>query len=72
MILSDTTFTPGDVVIATMNYGHNVTKDKEYTVTDFAPEAVNGAFTWPAYVTVLGDDSRPATAHTYRFRKKEY
>lgn len=69
--MPDPVFEPGEVVIAAMNYGHNVTMGKEYTVTTYCPRSPESTFTWPAYVTVTGDNGKPATAHTYRFIKKE-
>ena len=68
-----TEFKPGEVVIAAMNYMYNVTKGKEYVVTNYEPPYSKPgiAFTWPAYVTVTGDNGRPVTGHTYRFIKKE-
>ena len=71
--MPDPVFEPGDVVIAAMDYGNSVTKGREYVVTKYEPPFTEPdvAFTWPAYVTVTGDNGKPATGHTYRFIKKE-
>ena len=69
--MSDPVFEPGEVVIAAMDYAHSITEGKEYTVTAYCPRSPESTFTWPAYVTVIGDFGHPVTGHTYRFTKKE-
>ena len=72
--MSEVTFTVGQRVIANpnaQNYGHQLTAGKEYIVTDFQPSVVDPTFTWPAYVTVIGDFGTPVQSHTYRFRPIE-
>lgn len=61
-------FAVGQVVEATGSYGGTLTENKKYTVTKYEPEARDETFTWPAYVTVIGDYGQPVTGHTYRFR----
>lgn len=64
-------FKVGQVVVATGHYMHKLTPGKEYTVTGFEPANRMETFTWPAYVTVVGDDGTSVTGHTYRFREVE-
>lgn len=50
-------------------YEYHLTAGKRYTVTDYSPPVrMENGYTFPAYVTVAGDDGRPVTAHTYRFK----
>lgn len=71
--MNEPIFTVGQKVIATCNYMHQLTEGKQYTVIDYIPSArdSNAAFTWPAYVTVIGDSGKPVTGHTYRFKPVE-
>lgn len=62
-------FEVGQCVIATCSYGYQLTKGKAYVVTKYEPPYHDGPFTWPAYVTVIGDFGKPVTGHTHRFRK---
>lgn len=64
-------FVVGQTVIATRSYGHSLTEGKTYVVTKFEPEFRDTNFTWPAYVTVIGDFGKPVTGHSYRFKIKE-
>ena len=64
-------FEVGDRVVAHCHYMWSLTPGKVYTVTEFTPELVGPTFTWPAYVTVIGDLGRPVTAHWYRFKPEE-
>lgn len=63
-------FEVGQEVEATGSYMHQLTKGKKYTVTKYEPEYPEPGigFTWPAYVTVIGDFGKPVTGHAYRFR----
>mgnify|MGYP000879960009 CR=1 FL=1 len=67
--MADIVFKIGEKVIATGSYNRHLTTGKEYTVTNYEPEYPDDHFTWPAYVTVIGDFGKPVTGHTYRFRK---
>lgn len=74
--MKDLVFTVGQVVVATGRldgYQNHLTAGKEYTVTKYEPKVpdANASFTWPAYVTVIGDLGEPITSHTYRFRPKD-
>lgn len=66
--MADTEFKVGQRVTATGSYGWRLTAGKEYEVTDVTPEEVTPHFTFPEYVTVIGDDGRPVTGHTHRFK----
>ena len=63
-------FKVGDVVVATGSYMHQLTEGKEYTVVAYYPEVHDPTFTWPPYVTVIGDFGKKVTGHTHRFRKQ--
>ena len=73
MPIAEPVFEVGQVVVATGNYSWLLTEGKQYTVTKYEPECPDHAigFTWPAYVTVIGDSGKPVTGHTYRFRAVE-
>lgn len=66
-------FAVGDKVIAVSNGSYNwlLTEGKEYTVVKYEPPHRDPTFTWPAYVTVLGDHGKPVTGHAHRFKHKE-
>ena len=38
------------------------TKGKKYVVTAYQPEVCEPTFTWPVYVTVIGDEGLPVSA----------
>ena len=59
----------GQVVIAQGRPYPGLTEGKQYTVLRHAPRDVGPTFTWPAYITVMGDQGRPVTAHCHRFRR---
>jgi hypothetical protein len=61
-------FIPGQVVVATCNYGHRITEGKQYRVLDYANPVPTPNFWWPAYVTVDDDFGGKTTGHTHRFR----
>lgn len=61
-------FEHGQVVTATCSYGYVLTEGKQYIVMSYEPPMYTPVFTWPAYVTVLGDHGEPVVAHTYRFK----
>jgi len=64
-------FTIGQTVAGAyvQGYENHLTAGKRYVVTDYSPaERTEIGFTFPAYVTVIGDSGRPVTAHTYRFK----
>lgn len=71
--MKPTTFNVGQTVISVCGYNWLLTKGKEYTVIKVEPEcrSDNGSFTWPEYVTVIGDFGEPVTGHTYRFKAKD-
>ena len=69
--LKEPVFVVGDVVIATGTYMHQITEGMEYIVTDYQPQDYTPTFTWPAYVTVIGNFGTPVTGHTHRFTKKQ-
>jgi hypothetical protein len=64
-------FRVGQVVVATSNYGGLLTEGKQYVVIKYEDKFYDTNFTWPAYVTVIGDLGKPVTGHTYRFRAVE-
>lgn len=66
--MNNTIFNVGDIVIATSSYNWLLTEGKQYVVTKYEPEFRDETFTWPAYVTVIGDSGKPVTGHTYRFK----
>lgn len=66
--MSDPVFKVGQTVVSTCHYMHQLTPGKRYVVTKYEPEYPDTNFTWPAYVTVLGDSGTPVTGHTHRFR----
>lgn len=61
-------FEVGQVVEATGSYMWQLTEGKKYMVTKYEPEVYDPTFTWPAYVTVIGDMGKQVTGHTHRFR----
>lgn len=61
-------FTVGQRVQATCSYMYSLTEGKEYTVVGYADRLVTPTFTFPPYVTVIGDHGKPVTGHTNRFR----
>ena len=61
-------FEVGETVVATGSYNWLLTEGKQYTVIKYEEELRGGAFTWPAYVTVVGDNGRPVSGHSHRFR----
>lgn len=66
--MADTVFEVGQVVEATGSYMWQLTEGKKYMVTKYEPEVYSPTFTWPAYVTVIGDQGKQVTGHTHRFR----
>lgn len=64
-------FKEGQVIEAVGSYCHSITKGKKYVVLEYTPPVTTPTFTWPAYVTVLGDLGERVTAHTYRFKPLE-
>lgn len=61
-------FTVGQRVQSTGSYMYSLTEGKEYIVVAYEDKLVTPNFTFPPYVTVIGDHGRPVTGHTYRFR----
>lgn len=61
-------FTSGQVIVATCNYANQITEGKQYKVTKYQAEDAQPHFTWPAYVSVMGDLGTEVTAHTHRFK----
>lgn len=66
--MADIKFEVGQVVVATSSYNWLLTEGKKYTVVEYQEEQHTPTFTWPAYVTVIGDSGKKVTGHTYRFR----
>ena len=68
--MTDTVFVVGQKVIANHidGYGNLLTKGKEYTVTKYQHGYNQESFTWPAYVSVIGDWGKEVKCHTYRFK----
>lgn len=66
--MSEQVFEVGQEVIATGGYNWLLTEGKKYVVTKYEPKVYGPTFTWPAYVTVIGDSGKPVTGHTHRFR----
>lgn len=64
----DQVFVVDQVVVATGSYNWLLTEGKQYKVVKYEPECRDPTFTWPAYVTVIGDSGKPVTGHTHRFR----
>lgn len=60
-------FTVGQQVVATGPYMWSLTEGKTYTVVEYTPELPTPTFTFPAYVTVVGDLGNHVTGHTHRF-----
>jgi hypothetical protein len=64
-------FSVGQKVKATGSYMHQLTEGKEYTVVKYEDPVHTPTFTWPAYVTVIGDFGKPVTGHTHRFKESQ-
>jgi hypothetical protein len=71
-----TTYTPGQRVVCISSGGcwWVLTEGATYTVVNYEPpytdkEARN--YTWPAYLTVVGNEGKHVTAHAHRFRLEE-
>ena len=73
--MSEVYFETGETVICTGPRGVPLTMGKEHEVLDFSPEYMEpdnpACYTWPAYVTVIGDDGKKHTVHADRFKKAE-
>jgi hypothetical protein len=69
--MKDKVFTKGQIVKGAFirGYEHYLTKGKEYIVVDYDPEFQTPGFTFPAYVTVIGDHGGFTKAHTHRFEE---
>ena len=61
-------FEVGQTVVSTGGYCNLLTEGKQYVVTKYEPKAYTPHFTWPVYVTVIGDYGRSVTGHAHRFR----
>jgi hypothetical protein len=59
----------GQVVIAHGRSYPGLTEGKEYTVVGYQPRDVGPSFTFPPYITVMGDHGSRVTAHCHRFRR---
>jgi hypothetical protein len=64
----DAVFEIGQTVVAACDYAHQVVEGRRYRVVGYQPKCPTPNFTWPAYVTVIGDNGGKVTAHTHRFR----
>ena len=69
--MAEPKFNVGQLVVATGSYTWLLTEGKQYVVINYEPEHYDPNFTWPAYVTVIGDSGKPVTDHTHRFRAVE-
>ena len=72
--MKDPVFTVGQQVVARFigGYANHLTEGKVYTVTVYDPPTpTEVGFTFPAYVTVIGDWGKPVQSHTYRFHAAE-
>ena len=71
--MNEQIFEIGETVVATGNYMHQITEGNEYIVIGYQHpfREEDGSFTWPAYVTVIGDFGKKVIGHTYRFKHKE-
>ena len=69
--MAEPKFNVGQLVVATGSYNWLLTKGKQYVVIKYEPAHYDPNFTWPAYVTVIGDSGNPVTGHTHRFRAVE-
>lgn len=71
--MANPVFEKGEKVRALCNYAYNITKGKTYEVVMYEPEFCDGRnsawFTWPAYLTVIGDDGKAVGCHAHRFAK---
>ena len=61
-------FYEGQRVTATGSYGYLLTRGKEYVVVGVEPPCVLPTFTFPEYLTVIGDDGKRVTGHSHRFQ----
>lgn len=66
--MNERVFKVGQQVIATGGYNWLLTKGKQYEVVRYDDPVRHETFTWPAYVTVIGDDGKPVSGHAHRFR----
>lgn len=66
-------FEIGQVVVATGSYNWLLTEGKQYTVVKYEPRSTTETenFTWPAYVSVIGDSGKKVVGHAHRFRALE-
>lgn len=71
--MAERVFEVGETVVATCSHAWHITEGKQYVVTKYEPPypAPDIGFTWPAYVTVIGDFGKSVTCHTHRFRRLE-
>lgn len=67
----DPVFEVGDVVECVYADGYHFKIGKQYTVLKYEPRYPDTNFTWPAYVTVTGDNGKEAICHARRFKKVE-
>lgn len=49
----------------------NLTEGKEYDVVELIPRLITTHFTFPRYVSVIGDFGKTCTGHAYRFETIE-
>ena len=68
MVNTEPVFEFGQTVVATGSYNGLLTEGKQYTVVKYEPPFREPHFTWPVYVTVIGDSGKPVTGHAHRFR----
>ena len=71
-ITGNPVFEVGEKIICTGSHGYALTAGKEYEVLEYDEkiEHYGIGFTWPAYVTVMGDDDKKAFCHARRFKHK--
>ena len=71
--MAERVFEVGEIVVATCSHAWQLTEGKQYVVIKYEPpyREPNIGFTWPAYVTGVGDRGKALSCHTYRFRRLE-
>lgn len=70
MSLSHHDIKPGDTLKARYSYDHGkLEAGKEYTVVAVEPPLRAEHFTFPAYVTVSHNGSKPYTSHLHHYEK---
>ncbi len=66
--MKEEVFTVGQRVVAISSFEWYLTEGREYRVVEYIPRLPLERFTFPAYVTVVGDHGKNITVHAWRFR----